>query len=57
MLVFWSEEHGQPPVDIRRMLLNDETAVITKEALEIRRSGIHVLTTFKWDMETKTTTF
>ena len=57
MLVFWSEENGQPPVDIRRTLLHDEMGEISKQANEIRRSGLHVLTTFKWDTETKTASF
>ncbi|KAL2030761.1 hypothetical protein VTO58DRAFT_108115 [Aureobasidium pullulans] len=56
-LVFWNSAQEPPPTNLRATLLDDEQGDRSESARNIRESGIHVLSTFKWTQETRTVSF
>lgn len=57
VLVFWDLFYGNPPRDIRPLLLDDEKGNTSKQAKAIKHGGIHVFTTFKYVTATRTASF
>ncbi|KUI63016.1 TPR repeat-containing protein associated with Hsp90 [Cytospora mali] len=56
-LVFWNTECGQPPQDIRSLLLDDEVGDTSASASQIRNQGVHIVTTFRFVTHTRTASF
>ncbi|KAI0010631.1 hypothetical protein F4779DRAFT_577027 [Xylariaceae sp. FL0662B] len=58
MMVFWNaRKYGEPPRNLRPLLLDDEDGDATTSAQKIRADGVRVLTTFTWVTKTNTATF
>ncbi|KAK7757410.1 hypothetical protein SLS62_000422 [Diatrype stigma] len=58
MLVFWNQKgFGQPPRNLRPILLDDETGESSGRAKKIRTEAVHALTTFNWSTRLNTATF
>lgn len=58
MLVFWNQNSfGEPPRNLRPILLDDETGDPSGRAKRIRAEGVHTLTTFNWSTRLNSTTF
>ncbi|KAL7624490.1 hypothetical protein AAE478_006055 [Parahypoxylon ruwenzoriense] len=58
MLVFWNNrKYGEPPKNLRPLLLDDENGDATTSARKIRSDGVKVLSAFKWVTKESTATF
>lgn len=57
-LVFYhTADFGVAPRNLREMLLDDESGDGSSRAGEIRKGGVHVVSTFTWDTDTRTAKF
>lgn len=58
MLVFWNRpKYGDPPRNLRAVLLDDEKGNLTSPARAIRADGVKILSTFTWTRKTNTVGF
>lgn len=58
MLVFWNTSNGsEPPKDMRKFLLDDETGGTSTAAKEMKQHAIHVVNTFRYVTKTSTASF
>lgn len=56
-LLFWNTQCGQPPQDMRGLLMDDEEGDLSTSANKIRNQGVHIVSTFRFVTHTRTASF
>ncbi|KAK1780120.1 hypothetical protein QBC45DRAFT_450440 [Copromyces sp. CBS 386.78] len=56
-LVFWDVSQGKPPRKLRTLLLDDEVGDGSATAQAIRNKGIHVVSAFRYTVDTESVNF